>query len=88
MGLLKWYRDLESRVCTPVGMHPDDDPDMQYKPGDKMLCIYGHYEGEVVTIKDIRPGTKNIGPLIYVCEASDGTPLTLGPLDLIDYEED
>jgi len=86
MGLWKWYKNLEDRVCSPVGTHPDDDPELQYKAGDRVLCTYGHYEAEVVTIKEIRiePENKNIGPFIYVCEASDGEKLTLGPLDFVD----
>ena len=53
-----------------------------------VLCTYGYYEGEVVTVKDIRPGNKNISPFIYVCEAGDGEELTLSPFDVIELEEE
>lgn len=88
MGLIKWYKDLMARVCSPIGSHPDDDPALRYQPGEKVLCIYGHYEGEIVTVREILPGTKNIPGFIYACEASDGERLTLGPLDVIEAEDD
>lgn len=88
MGLIKWYKDLMAGVCSPIGSHPDDDPALRYQPGEKVLCIYGHYEGEIVTVREILPGTKNIPGFIYACEASDGEKLTLGPLDVMEVEDD
>ena len=65
------------------------DDAKRFKPGQKVLCIYGHYEGEVVTVKEVRidPENKNIGPVVYVCEAPGGEELTLSPLDILEVDE-